>query len=72
MDRSGFRPVKDRAGVHVGKERGVVNVQHLNLTRACSTPRGSSMPLDYYPPVCFDRDFGLSPHEFVPLIQRCY
>jgi len=57
--------MEDRAGVHVCKERGIVNIQHLNLTRAGSAPGSSSMPFDYYPPVCFDRDFGSRSHLIV-------
>jgi hypothetical protein len=60
--------MEDRAGVHVGKDRCIVNVQHLDLTRAGSTPGGSAMAFNYDQSLGFDRDFGSRFHEFVLLL----
>ncbi len=63
MQNAGFHPTEDRARVHLREDRGVVNIQHLNLARAGVAPGGSSTPVDYNPPISFDSDFCSGFHE---------
>jgi hypothetical protein len=54
--------MKDRKRVHPGKDRCLINIQHLDMTQAAAAPRYSSLPADNHPPVRLDSDFGSGPH----------